>query len=169
MPSQLYFFTSIAFSFVAWSYVVARYVWPRLRGRARSDALRPLLVLHSFRFMGLAFLVGGVVSPELPARFAHSAAYGDLVAALLALLALATQSTGAGTGAAWLFNLWGAADLFAAFYQANAAALLPGRLGAAYFLPTLIVPLLLITHVLMFRILIQPQRQPAVRETRLAT
>jgi hypothetical protein len=61
-----------------------------LRRRSNADALRPLLTLHAFRFVGLAFLVPGVVSPDLPAAFANPAAYGDLAAAVLALLALAT-------------------------------------------------------------------------------
>jgi hypothetical protein len=78
--SQLWFFVSIAFSFIAWGIVTARYIWPRLRLLPRSEALRPLLMLHSFRFEGLAFLVPGVVSPDLPSAFAHSAAYGDIVA-----------------------------------------------------------------------------------------
>jgi len=47
-----------------------------------------VLSLHSFRFIGLAFLVPGVVSPDLPSAFTHSAAYGDIIAAILALLAL---------------------------------------------------------------------------------
>ena len=76
MPSELSFFVSIAFSFIAWGIVTARYIWPELRLRQRAEALRPLLILHSFRFIGLAFLVPGVVSPDLPSAFAHSAAYG---------------------------------------------------------------------------------------------
>ena len=79
MLSQLCFFVSIAFSFIAWGIVTARYVWPELRHRERAEALRPLLILHSFRFIGLAFLVTGVVSPDLPPAFAHSAAYGDIL------------------------------------------------------------------------------------------
>jgi hypothetical protein len=38
---------------------------------------------------------------------------------------------------------------------ANATGLSAGQLGAAYFIPTAIVPLLLITHGLVFRILLQ--------------
>ena len=72
MLTQLGFFASIAFSFIAWGIVANRYIWPELRLRQRAEALRPLLVLHSFRFMGLAFLVPGVVSPDLPPAFAHS-------------------------------------------------------------------------------------------------
>jgi len=46
----------------------------------------------------------------------------------------------------WIFNPWGSADLVNAFYQANLAGLLAGQLGATYFIPTFVVPLLPITH-----------------------
>jgi hypothetical protein len=154
MLSQLCFFVSIAFSLIAWGIATARYIWPELRLRRREEALRPLLILHSFRFIGLAFLVPGVVSPDLPSGFAHSAAYGDLISATLALLSLLSLPSGAGVVIAWIFNLWGSADLLNAFYQANAGGLLAGQLGATYFIPTFLVPLLLITHGLAFRILL---------------
>jgi hypothetical protein len=166
MQSQLSFFVSIAFSFIAWGIVTARYIWPELRLRQRAEALRPLLILHSFRFIGLAFLVPGVVSPDLPPAFAHSAAYGDIIAAMLALLSLLFLPNAAGVAAAWIFSLWGTADLFSAFYQANHAGLMAGQLGATYFIPTFIVPLLLITHGLVFRILLQRQPEPAMQESR---
>src|SRR5215472_9115273 len=88
MLPQLAFFGSIAFSVVAWGIVAARYIWPALRLRQRSEALRPLLILHSFRFLGMVFLVPGVVSPDLPRAFATAAAFGDIAAAALALLSL---------------------------------------------------------------------------------
>jgi hypothetical protein len=166
MLPQLWFFVNIAFSFIAWGIVAKRYIWPKLRLLRRAEALRPLLILHSFRFLGLAFLVPGVVSPELPSAFAYSAAYGDIVAATLALLSLVSLPRGTGIVIAWIFNLWGSADLFNAFYQANNAGLMSGQLGATYFIPTLIVPLLLITHGLAFRILLQHQSEPAMRESR---
>ena len=166
MQSQFAFYVSIAFSVIAWGVVTARYIWPELRLRSRAEALRPLLILHSFRFIGLAFLVPGVVSPDVPSAFAQSAAYGDIIAAILALLALTSLSGRAGIVIAWIFNIWGTAELFNAFYQANHAGLLAGQLGAAFFLPTLVVPLLLITHGLAFRILLQHQSEPAMRENR---
>jgi hypothetical protein len=168
MQTQLAFFVSITFSLIAWGVVTARYIWPELRLRRRADALRPLLVLHSFRFVGLAFLVPGVVSPDLPSAFARSAAYGDMVAAILALLALVSLPGASGVVIAWIFNLWGTADLFNAFYQANHAGLMAGQLGATYFIPTFIVPLLLITHGLGFRILLQHQKVSAVQQSRHA-
>ena len=168
MQTQLAFFVSIAFSLIAWGIVAARYVWPELRLRPRAEALRPLLIFHSFRFIGLAFLVPGVVSPDLPSAFARSAAYGDLVAAILALLALISLPSASGVVIAWIFNLWGTADLFNAFYQASHAGLMAGQLGATYFIPTFIVPLLLITHGLGFRILLQHQKVSVVQQSRHA-
>jgi hypothetical protein len=167
MPQQMiWFFVSIAFSFVAWAIVAVRHIWPELRDRQRAEALRPLLMLHSFRFIGLAFLVPGVVSPDLPSAFAHAAAYGDIMAAIFALAALVLLPSGAGVAAAWIFNVWGSVDIFNAFYQANHAGLLTGQLGATFFLPTLVVPLLLITHALGFRILLEHQIVPAVQQRR---
>jgi hypothetical protein len=166
MFPQLAFFGSIAFSVMAWGIVAARYIWPALRLRQRSEALRPLLILHSFRFLGMAFLVPGVVSPDLPRAFATAAAFGDIVAAALALLSLVSLQRAPGFLVAWIFNAWGSVDLVNAFYQANATGLSPGQLGAAYFIPTLIVPLLLITHGLAFRVLLQHQQQPAIGQSR---
>jgi len=82
MPVQALFGLSVLFSFITWGIVAAAYIWPALRDRPRIEALRALLILHSFRFVGLAFLVPGVVSPDLSAQFATAAAYGDLVAAV---------------------------------------------------------------------------------------
>jgi hypothetical protein len=166
MQSQLSFFVSIAFSFIAWGMVTARYIWPELRPLPRAEALRPLLILHSFRFIGLAFLVPGVVSHDLPSAFSHAAAYGDIIAALLALFALISLPSASGIVIAWIFNLWGTADLFNAFYQANHAGLIAGQLGSTYFIPTFVVPLLFVTHALGFRVLMQSQNKSAVQQSR---
>lgn len=166
MLPQLAFFGSIAFSVIAWGIVAARYIWPALRLRQRSEALRPLLILNSFRFLGLSFLVPGVVSPALPRAFAAAAAFGDLIAAALALLSLLWLERAPGLPIAWIFNVWGSIDLVNAFYQANATGLSPGQLGAAYFIPTLIVPLLFITHALAFRVLLQHRQEPVMGQSR---
>jgi len=106
--------------------------------------------LHSFRFLGLAFVVPGVVSPDLPTAFARPAAYGDLTTAILALLSLATLRSRLGLILVWVFNILGTVDLLYALYQGNRTGLglAPGLQGAAYFIPTVLVPLLLITTAL---------------------
>ena len=165
MTPPALFGISVLFSFVAWGLVTRLYIWPALRNQPRADALRPILLLHSFRFVGLAFLVPGVVSPDLPLAFARPAAYGDLATAVLALLALATLRNRLGTLLIWVFNLLGTADLLNAFYQGNRAglAVAPGLQGAAYFIPTFVVPLLLITHGLVFRLLLRRQQAAGSR------
>jgi hypothetical protein len=158
MPPQAVFGISVVFSFAAWGVVFARFIWPELRSRGRSGALAPILMVHGFRFVGLAFIVPGVVSPNLPLAFARPAAYGDLVAAVLALLALAALQSGVGILLVWVFNIWGTADLLNAFYQAGRSGLVAGDFGAAYFIVVLFVPLLLITHGLAFRLLLRNER-----------
>jgi hypothetical protein len=157
VPSQMLFGINVAFSFLVWGIVAWYYIWPTLRSRARADAMRPILFLHSFRFVGLAFLMPGVVSPDLPSAFARPAAYGDLATATLALLAIVTLRSRVGIILAWVCNTLGTVDLVHAFYEGNRTGLglNPGPQGAAYFIPTLLVPLLLITHGLEFRILLR--------------
>jgi hypothetical protein len=149
------FFVSITFSFIAWGVVANSLILPKLRRRSRDEALRPLLMFHSFRFVGLSFLVPGVVSRDLPSAFAESAAYGDIVAAALALLTLALLPGRLGIVVAWVFNLWGSADILHANYDGIRLGVQAGQLGAAYYLPTFIVPLFLITHGLMFWLLLR--------------
>ncbi len=155
MPPRALFGISVVLGFVAWGTVAGLYIWPALRNQPRANALRPLLLLHAFRFVGLAFLVPGVVSPDLPTAFAYPAAYGDLATAILALLALAALRSRLGIVLVWVVNIWGSVDLLNAFYQGNRIGLVPGQQGAAYFIPTILVPLLLITHGLMFWLLVK--------------
>ncbi len=158
MDALALFGISVAFSFAAWGVVTARYLWPKLRTLPREQALGPLLTLHAFRFVGLAFLVPGVVGPDLPAAFARPTAYGDLIAAILALVALAGLRTSWGATAVWLFNIWGAVDLLFALFQGPRVRIDPGALGAGFFIPTAIVPPLLVTHALIFLLLVRRER-----------
>src|SRR5215510_6696909 len=151
---------SVLMSFLAYGIVTKLYVLPRLRVMPREDALTALVVPHTFRFVGLSFLVPGVVSPSLSPDFAAPAAYGDLVAAILAIAATLSLRYRAiwAIPLVWIFNLWGTVDLLNAFYQGQfGVGIGPGSLGAAFFIPTVIVPLLLVTHVLIFRLLLRPR------------
>jgi len=161
MPSPVLFGISVAFGLAAWGAVAWHYIWPALRERSSPGNLKPILLLHGFRFLGLAFVVPGVVSAELPATFARPLAFGDLISAVLALLAAATLGSRSGTVLTWVFNTVGTADLLWAFYLGSRVSLpdSQGLLGAGYFILTAYVPLLLITHGLAFRI---PLRTKAV-------
>jgi hypothetical protein len=147
----------VVLSFVVYGLVAKWHVAPRLATLPLGAALAPLLVLHALRHMGMVFLVPTVVGPSLPASFAMPAAYGDLLAGLLALAALIALR-GAWSIAipiVWVFNVVGLLDLVNAFYQGLSARVL---LGAAYYIPTFIVPALVITHLMMFRMLLRHPR-----------
>lgn len=151
MPVALILPVSMVIGIVAWSLLFAWYVHPVLREKSFKDAIRPLLLLHAFRYIGLMFLIPGVTAEALDMRFASPAAYGDLIAALLALAALDILYVNrkAGVAAVWVFNIWGLADLL----NAVARGLLftpDGALGATFWIPALIVPLLIVTHVYIF-------------------
>ncbi len=137
------------------------YVMPRLRNVAPADAMVPFLLFHAFRYVGLAFLIPGVTRGELPPGFAVPTAYGDLLAAVLALLAaVALRYRWPGARAmAWVFNVIGTADLLNALYQEARLAVPDGDLGATYFLPAVNVPALLVTHVILFILLLSRKRR----------
>ena len=81
--------------------------------------------------------------------FAVFAAYGDLATGLLALLALLTARK---RGLFWFFvvafNVVGATDILVDYFHAIRLGLplVAGQLGAAYLIPILYVPMLMITH-----------------------
>ena len=159
LATQLPFAASVAFGLLAWGAVSLNYVWPRIRELPVHAAARPILHLHLFRYIGLAFIVPGVVGQGLPAGFASPAAYGDLVAMALAWIALMMGSHRHSRIAIWAFSLWGFADLLFAFYQGVIGIRIDtASLGAAWFIPTVTVPLLLWTHVLVFASLLRTSR-----------
>jgi hypothetical protein len=156
------FAASVAFGLLGWGAVSRNYVWPRIRELPLHAAVRPILHLHLFRYVGLALTVPGVVGPNLPTGFAAPAAYGDLVAMGLAWVALMSGSGRYSRVAIWVFSLWGCADLLFAFYQGViGVGIDPATLGAAWFIPTLAVPLLLWSHVLVFASLLRAARTDA--------
>src|SRR5262249_49693709 len=151
--------------YVAWLLCFGVYVWPRLPAIDRVEAHRAIATLHSFRFFGLVFVLPGVVG-QLPAQFAGFAAYWDFATGVLALLALATVGI---RPLFWLFvvgfNVVGAADLLMDYYHATQAGLpaIAGQLGAAYVIPIIYVPALMITHATAFYLLLRPQFKVAQR------
>jgi hypothetical protein len=160
MSPQIIFPIHLVLGYVACLLCFGAYVLPRLKSMKRIEAQRVIATVHSFRFFGLVFLLPGVVGPNLPAGFATFAAYGDFAAGLLAILALLTVRVRL---LFWsfvvAFNLVGALDILADYYHAVKIGLpaLAGQLGAAYAIPILYVPMLMITHILAVYWLLRPQ------------
>ena len=155
----------LVLGYVPWLLCLGAYIWPWLKSMDRIEAQRAIATLHSFRFFGLVFVLPGVVGPNLPARFATFAAYGDFATGLLAMLALLTVRL---RPLFWLFvvafNVVGTIDIIVDYYHGNQLGLAPlaGELGAGYAIPIIYVPLLMITHVVAFYLLVRPQPQAAL-------
>jgi hypothetical protein len=150
MSPELIFQIHLVLGYLAWLLCFGTYILPWLKSMDRVSAQRAIATLHSFRFFGLVFILPGVVGPNLPAGFAPFAAYGDFAAGLLAILALLTVRL---PPLFWLFviafNVVGATDILLDYYHAVRGGLpaVAGQLGAAYAIPIIYVPLLVITHV----------------------
>ncbi len=146
---------SIVLAVLSFSLIAKWYVIPALAPLPRKEALTPLLLLHSFRYVGMAFLIPGVTSAPLDPRFANPAAWGTLLAAVLALIALLALRLEwrLATAAVWVFNIEGTLDLMNALFQGNRYNS-DGDLGATYFIPTVLVPALLVTHFIVFKLLL---------------
>jgi hypothetical protein len=149
---DLAFILGFGGTLVAFWVLAALFIWPALRRLSRNEALRILVVPHTFRFIGLSFLIVGVVSPELDSEFTVPAAWGDFGAAILALSSIAalTWRPSFAIPVVWVFSVWGTIDLLNAFVIGAVLQIEPGSYGAAYYIPTTIVPALLVTHAFIF-------------------
>jgi hypothetical protein len=150
-----------AATIVTYALVAKWYVWPRLAALPRAAALTPLLLIHTLRTLGLTVIVPAVTDPAVPRSFSVPLAYGDLVAAALAFLALAALRLRwpFALTFVWLFSIEGTIDLLNAIAQGIAVDATRYQLGAAWFIPTYAVPLLWVSHALIFIVLLR--REPA--------
>jgi hypothetical protein len=154
---NLPFILSVIGAFVACFVVAKLYVWPTLRSLPRYNALRILASLHAFRFLGMNFIVIGFVSPALSSAVGSQIAWGDFVAAVLALFSIAalTWRWAFAIPIVWILNLWGTADLLNAYYKGVTQVADVGLLGAGIYVPALFVPILLTGHMLAFMLLLK--------------
>ena len=146
----------LVLSLIVYALIAKWYVAPWLAEKPIHQALMPLIFPHAFRHIGLTFFVPGVVAQPLPSFFANTAAYGDFVSGLLAILSLVALRGGWSLALplVWLFNIVGMLDLLNALRQAEAVP----DLGATWYIPTFLVPLLLVTHVMIFARLLRRER-----------
>jgi hypothetical protein len=152
MDIQAIFGLQFVFSVIVYALIARWFVSPWLANREIGVALVILVLPHMFRHVGLSFLVPNLNAGPLPETFAPAAAYGDLLSAVLAIAAIIALRSGLRIRYAivWIFNIFGTADLLNALRQADALQ----YFGATWFIPTMLVPLLLVSHFLIFAALI---------------
>ncbi|MBV7339165.1 hypothetical protein KFU94_65320 [Chloroflexi bacterium TSY] len=150
------FMTQITISLIACT-LLAVAVWPHLREWSLRDALIPLLFIQAFRVVALGVLVPNLVGTDFPQETGAIIAYGDLASAILALLALfaATFNMSIMKPLTWLFNIVGFIDLFNAMIQGSIAEMYQYKLGPQWYVPTFYTSFLLLTHILIFMLLLR--------------
>jgi hypothetical protein len=134
------------------------------REAANGLSLTLLVGSHLWRFVGVGFVLG-CIEGVLPAGFGIPEGFGDIVAALGALLLLPSVRRGTASPG-WLlaWNAWGLVDLVSAivvgilYSESTLGVLSPGtpttRLMATFpvsLIPTFFVPLFILMHLLTFR------------------
>jgi hypothetical protein len=144
-------------SYVTYGSLAAWYIWPVLRSRPAPQALQPLIALHLVRSVGFTTLVPIVADPQIPKAFTIPQAYGDMAAAVLAMVTLVALRRRARIAIplAWTFNVVGLVDLFVANYQAVTLEVWRYQLGSTWYQGTFLVPALVVSHILAFLILLR--------------
>ena len=136
-------------------YVAARlYLLPLIPRVRPQQILIPILLLHSTRHLGMMFLSRGATFPGMPLQFAYPAAFGDLLTAIIAFVAIpfVLRNSVFAKPIVWLFNIFGALDLVLAITLATIYDA-PVAMGPVYWIPAFWVPLLLVTHYVTFILL----------------
>ena len=147
-------------SVIVVSLIAKWYVMPWLSNKPTQLTLEMLILPHAFRHIGLTFLTPVVVSPAMPNSFATTAGYGDLASGILAILALVTlrRNWNSALVIVWVFNIVGSIDLLNALRQSEAV----NHFGAAWYIPTFLVPVLIVTHVLIFAQLLKSAQKKII-------
>jgi hypothetical protein len=161
METTILFAIDVLTSLIIWNQLSKKYFWLKAKDLELGKAVQPILVLHSFRFAGLSFLVPGVVNAGLNPAWAMPAAFGDFTAAVLAFITLLLIDTRGFRPLLWVFNILGLADLLLAFVDGPRYGIIP-FLGAAYFIVILYVPVLLLTHFMVFKLLLKDKKSEPV-------
>lgn len=138
--------------------LLAIFFVPVIRMWALSVSLRLLILYHIVRFVGIAFLVL-LSQGTIPGAFAITAGWGDIAVAVLALIVAVTCVPVASATRWWIVLFWNTFGLIDILYVLRtgiglALADMEQMLWITAFpmslLPTFIVPLVIVTHVLIF-------------------
>lgn len=149
------FWLQLFSSVFVFSIVAVWYVWPSLTKLSRNTALIPLLFVHVFRYVGMALLVPGMIDPKLPEEFLLSAAYGDLLEAGLAFVAIFALRSNwrVAVPLVWVANSWGFLDLLNGLRGVLRVNVPTFDLSTFWYIYTFYAPFVIVSHVLIFLIL----------------
>lgn len=157
MSPLVILFIQMVLTLIIISLIARWFVVPRLSQLPVERALVPLVLVHTFRYVLLAVFVPPVVDAMRPGEAASLMAYGDLISALLALIAvLALRFRWPGRLAlTWFFSFVGVADIIHAIARILGDQLYTFNLGTLWFVITFFAPILVVTHIMILVILVK--------------
>src|ERR1700704_4088630 len=160
MEATVLFGIQFTLSLAAYALIAFWYVAPRLSRLPREAALVPLLWVHAFRIVGGTILAPGAVDAGVPMDFRTMIAFGDLltaVLALVALIALRARFSGA-IALVWLCVVVGMLDTVNAIIQSTRYNVFAYALGLNWVIVSMYVPALLVSSLLIFMQLLRRDR-----------
>ena len=148
------------FSLLIYALIAIWFVHPYLKTKPSRRAAVPLLLVHAFRYSPLTLLMPGQVNPTISAATKETIAYGDLISGILALLAaiLVHNKVKGGRAVVWLFSAVGILDIMLASSVCISAGVLHKDLGFNLYILNFYVPMLIVTHIMIIRYLLQKSR-----------
>jgi len=160
MGSIVLFGIQFTLSLVAYLLIAFWYVAPRLSKLPLESALVPLMWVHAFRTVGGTILAPGSVESAVPMDFRVMIGYGDLATAFLALLALIALRAHfpRAITLVWLCMIVGNLDTLNAIIQSVRYNVFTYALGLNWVIVTIYVPALLVSSLLIFMQLLNPNR-----------
>lgn len=168
-PTPL-FALQFTFSLVVFAAIALWYIGPALRRLPLPDALVPLFLVHSLRYLPSSAFAPGQVGADVPHDAMSAIAYGDLASAVLALITavfLRYRWSGA-IAVAWIVNVVTSVDWVYAGYLAASQRLVTYPMGVNWYIINYYVPVIGVVHVMIFAYLLKARAPSVEKRTAIA-
>jgi hypothetical protein len=165
MNPQLLFGVQFTLSLIIFVMVSRWYISPALGRMPIRAALVPLFLIHALRYLPSSAFAPGQVDPKIPMDTMASIAYGDLISALLALIAvvfLHYEWQGA-IAVAWVVNALTSLDWLYGGYLAASSKIVTYWTGGNWYIINYYVPVIAVVHVMIFARLLTPDPSTGTR------
>lgn len=157
MTWDVFILTTI-FSWIVVFGIIAKYFFVnKLDKLPLNIALQILIIFHWFRYIWLTFLLPENAVGNLPDSFTYPVAIWDTISAILALIwfFLLQNNSSKARFTVWFQNIFGISDLLYALVISLLLWMNDNWWGAIWWIISVWVPFLLVTHFLMIRLLIK--------------
>jgi hypothetical protein len=154
MNSVALFGIQFVWFLIVWTTIAELFVKPLVQRSAINDQLSIWLLPQLFRILGVGLLVQNL-APDLPYSFALPTAIGDAITAVFAFVSIIALQKKWSSARSLVFvcNVIGSVDLLIALPHA-AVTQAPNYLAAQWYVPAVVVPFMIVSHVMLWRTLL---------------